>query len=153
MIKIQHLLSEVGHSPFFATKTLGDLGRDVKRVARFVEKTKADAWVVVSAPREVLEWFAARPEPAFALFGRRHNVKIASVGPETTPTISAVIQKAVRSFQWCTPPIAHFAWDVDKVARRVQRWAGNVSRGENDLHRTQIKAQFVEGGTIGPAKN
>ena len=254
MIEIRHLLMEAGHAPFFADKTLGDLGMDVQRIGRFVERTEADAWVIVAASREVLEWFAARPEPAFALFGRRHNVAMASVGPETVPALNTIIGRLVelghrrivllsrkarrlpkpalfereflarleahgcavgpynlpdweetrkgfrqildslfritpptalivdeppqfvatlrflagrgirtpadvslictdpdRSFNWCEPPVAHITWDVAKVVRRVVRWAGNVSRGRQDLRRTSIPAGFVEGGTIGPA--
>jgi hypothetical protein len=31
------------------------------------------------------------------------------------------------------------------------RWAGNVARGKDDRQQTEFKAEFVEGGTIGPA--
>ena len=255
MIEIKHLLTAAGHTPFFLAKTLGDLGMDVKRVARFVEKNKADAWVIVAASREVLEWFATRPEPAFALFGRRQNIAIAGSGPDTAPVMAAIARRLIelghrrmvllsrkvrrlpqpglfertflaeleshglavgpynlpdweetragfyqvldslfhltpptalivdeapqftavlrflagrgiripedvslvgtdpdRNFEWCEPPIAHIAWDVSQVARNVARWAANVSRGKADRRQTLIKAEFVEGGTIGPAK-
>jgi DNA-binding LacI/PurR family transcriptional regulator len=255
MIEIQHLLTKAGHTIFYPAKTLQDLGMDVKRVARFVKKTEADAWVVVAGSREVLEWFAAQPAPAFALFGRRQSVDIASIGPDTTPTIATVTRRLVelghqrivmlsrrhrqlpkpaqfertflaelkahglavgpynlpdwegtreglhrlleslfqltpltalivhevpqftavlryiagrgiqtpkdislvctdpgRSFSWCEPPVSHIAWDLNKIARRVARWAANVHSSKEDRRRTDIEAQFVEHGTIGPAK-
>ena len=253
--EIKHQLMETGHLCFYASKTLHDLGMDVKRIAGFVEKTNADAWVVVAGSLEVLEWFAARQKPAFALSGGRHWVDIASVGPDTTSTIANVVRRLVelghhriamlsrperrlpklapfelafleelnvsgcpvgvynlpdwegtkkgfhrllrslfhltpptalivheapqfiavlrflakrgirvpedvslictdpdKSFSWCDPPMAHITWDAKVVVRRVLRWVSNVKRGKQDRRRTNIKADFVEGGTIGPAK-
>ena len=54
-------------------------------------------------------------------------------------------------YTWCQPTIAHLAWDYRPVVQRVLRWANNVARGREDLRQTFIKAEFVEGGTIGPA--
>ena len=34
--------------------------------------------------------------------------------------------------------------------RRIVRWADNVARGKDDRRQTLTKAEFVEGGTIGP---
>ena len=36
------------------------------------------------------------------------------------------------------------------VVRRVVRWVNNVARGKNDRRQTLTKAEFVEGGAIGP---
>ena len=56
--ELSHLLKEAGHIPVKPHKTLLDLGMDAKRVAGFVRQAKADVWVVFSASREVLVWFA-----------------------------------------------------------------------------------------------
>ena len=82
LVNIIHRLQAAGHWASFATKTLGDLGMDVKRVARFVAKTEADAWVVMAGRRDILAWFASQPFPAFALFGRASKISIASTAPE-----------------------------------------------------------------------
>jgi DNA-binding LacI/PurR family transcriptional regulator len=82
MVELEHQLSMAGHVPFFAEKTLEELRMDPKRVARFVEKTKADAWIVSSASHDVLQWFVQYERPAFALFGRRSKLPIAAVGPD-----------------------------------------------------------------------
>jgi hypothetical protein len=66
--------------------------------------------------------------------------------------VSLICTAHDRSFSWCDPPISHIAWDVGRVAPRVVRWAANVNRGMEDRRQTHIKAEFVEGGTIGPAK-
>jgi len=55
---------------------------NVARISRMVQQTEADAWVVGSASRRVLEWFVDQERPAFALFGRRRSLPIAGVGPD-----------------------------------------------------------------------
>jgi len=82
IVKLQHMLIEEGHSAFFPARSMSELGMDVKRVARLVDKTNADAWVVVSGSREVLGWFASQPLPTFAMFGRRRGLPIAGIGPD-----------------------------------------------------------------------
>ena len=96
LIDIQHLLMKAGHVPVFPEKTLSDLGMDVGRVARFVNTVEADAWIVVAASREVLEWFSVQKTPAFALFGRRQNVEIAGAGPITVPALMTIVQRLVN---------------------------------------------------------
>ena len=254
MIELLHLLVEAGHLPFHATKTLVELGMDVGRVARLVNRTEADAWVVVAGSREILEWFSRQPKPAFALFGRRGRVSIAAAGPDKAPPFAAatgrliglghrrislvcrrqrrlpqpghperaflhelvahgiptgdfnlpdweeskkgfaklldslfvatpptalildeaflfnaafhyLVKRGLRvpqdislvctdddpDFDWCEPSVAHIRWDYRPVVRRVVRWAANVSHGKDDRRQTLTKAEFVEGGTIGPA--
>jgi len=255
MADLLHRLSDAGHSVFFAEKYLLELGMEVGRVARLVRRTEADAWVVSAGSREVLEWFAAQPLPAFALFGRRHGLPIAGVGPDhvsagvvvtrrlielghrrivklarrnrrlpipgkaeraildemaahgittgafnlpdweetsggfhaclqelfrhTPPTaliieeasffvaalqflgrrglrvpedVSLVCTDADPAFAWCEPSITHIRWEGRPVVQRAVRWAANVSHGRDDRRQTLTKAEFVEGGTIGPAK-
>lgn len=253
MIKLQHQLSAAGYSAFFTKKSLTELDFDVKKVSRFVAQTKADAWIVGSAPRNVLEWLAEQPIPTFALFGRRHGLPIAGVGPDKNASISeatrrlldlghqriALIARKSRRlptpgagervflkeladhgiltsnyhlpdwvetvsgfreglealfritpptalivdeaqfflaalqfcanrglkvpgdislistdndghFEWFTPSVAHIHWHRQPVISRIERWAANISRGKKDLRQTLTKAEFIEGGTIGP---
>jgi DNA-binding LacI/PurR family transcriptional regulator len=82
MIELCHQLEMAGHVPFFTAKNLDELGSDVGRVARFVKKTEADAWIVCSASLDVLQWFVEYEKPAFALFGRRGTLPISGVGPD-----------------------------------------------------------------------
>jgi hypothetical protein len=254
LLKMQYKLQDAGHSAGFASKSLQDLGMDTKRVASYVKDHALDAWVVISGPRGVLEWFAAQPTPAFSVFGRRHNVPIAATGPDKLPPLLASVGRLVELghrrivvllreehrkprpgffaqalldamqahglqtgpynlpdwqstaqdlrrcldslyrinppsaliidepcvfnmaqqylarggilapqhvslvcgdqdplFEWSSPSIAHICWDSDKVIRRAVSWAKNVARGREDRRQSSIKAEFVEGGTIGPA--
>lgn len=96
IIQVQHRLSEAGHTAVFASRSLRDLGMDVERVKRFVKSTEANAWVIVSASRAVLDWFAVQPVPAFALFGRQSAVDIAGTGPKQAPAVAAVVRLLTR---------------------------------------------------------
>lgn len=51
----------------------------------------------------------------------------------------------------CSPVIAHVRWNNQQVIRRVLRWANHVALGKKDYGHTPVKAEFSEGGTIGPA--
>lgn len=250
-----HVLREAGHDAFFTRTSLLELKMNVRRVASLVGKTEADAWIVCSAPREITEWFASQSKPAFALFGRRRGVPMASVGPDkssavavgtrrlieyghqrivmlvrpdrrlpvpgaperailaelvahgitpgpyhlpdweegiegfqsrlerlfqvTPPTalivdelmlfvatqqflarkrlrvpedVSLVSTESDPAFAWCRPSVAHVQWDRPSVLRRVLAWANNIARGKIDLRETLTRAEFIDGGTVGPVK-
>ena len=65
--------------------------------------------------------------------------------------VSLVCTDGDPHFSWCKPSIAHIHWDSAPVVRRIVRWAANVSRGNDDRRQTYTKAEFIEGGTVGPA--
>jgi DNA-binding LacI/PurR family transcriptional regulator len=94
-VHLQGELQKAGHTAHFTAKSLQDLGMDVKRVARFVEQTAADAWVVCSGSRPVLEWFATQSVPAFALFGSSSGVRIAGMVPRKNPALAVVVRRLV----------------------------------------------------------
>ena len=252
-LEMQHKLQDAGHSAGFVPKTLHQLGMDVERVARFIQDTDMDAWIIVAGSRGVLEWFADQPLPAFALFGRRRGVPIAGTGPDKlsamqkavermleighrrivllmreehrkprpgylaqafldameshglqtgpynlpdwentpkdfrrcldslfrhTPPSALIIDEAflfnvaqqhlARNgilapqhvslmcadpdpfLKWSDPSIAYIRWDSRKVVQHVVQWAKHVSRGKEDRRQCFIKAEFIEGGTLGP---
>ncbi|HKK19500.1 MAG TPA: substrate-binding domain-containing protein [Opitutales bacterium] len=85
-----------GHHIKTAKKTLRDLGMDVKRVSSFVKRNPADAWIVLAGSKEVLSWFAEQGMPAFAIFGRRQDLPIASVGPEKVTALQQAVGRLVE---------------------------------------------------------
>lgn len=95
VIELIYRLQAAGHTTGFADRTLFDMGMEPKRVARLVEATQADVWLVLGGSREVLEWFAARPQPAYALFGRQPSVDIAGVGIYKTAALTAAVARLV----------------------------------------------------------
>ena len=91
MVEIKHRLEESGHYPFFVNKSMLDLGMNKRRIAQIVNNTKADAWITLAAPKEILEWFAKHEIPTFAVFGNRlEQVKIAGASPgKSHPVVEA----------------------------------------------------------------
>lgn len=81
-VEIKHRLIEDGHAAFHTERCMSDLAMDTGRITRLVRNTKVDAWIVVAAARELLEWFARHRIPVFALFGRRRGLGIAGCGPD-----------------------------------------------------------------------
>jgi DNA-binding LacI/PurR family transcriptional regulator len=95
-VELRHRLEERGHQVTFAAKTLADLKFDVNRVARLVNKTGGDAWVIRAGPRSVLEWFATQPMPAFAMFGRQTKLPMASLATLKSPAVAEALQQLVK---------------------------------------------------------
>jgi DNA-binding LacI/PurR family transcriptional regulator len=252
IIDCKNKLEEAGHTAFYVPSSLTEIKMDVQRLARMVEKTEADAWVVCGGTREILQWFMQQKTPAFALFGRRRNLKIAAIGPDTIPALveatrrlidlghqrivnldsllnvsdpgtagtafldalsaggitagtynipgweggieglyayldsafqrtpptaliassgpnyfatqSFLVNRGIRvpqdlslicvdddpHFSQCRPSVSHICWSRRPVVNRIVRWVRNMSQGKEDTRQTMIKAEFVEGGTIGP---
>ena len=249
----QRLLDQ-GHNPFFAGKSLIELGMDLRRVAHLVKRTPADAWVVCAASHEVLEWFAQQETPAFALFGARGGLPIAGTKPDKAPPLAEATRRLIElghrrisflcrsgirlpqpargvrlvldeleaagietgpfnlpdweesregfdrvlnslfggltpptalildepflfnagfhhlakrglrvpqdvslvctdpdpGFEWCHPPVAHIRWDYRPTVRRMVSWVNNVAKGKDYRRHSFTKAEFVDGGTVGP---
>jgi len=250
-IDSKNKLEEAGHTVFYAPSNLTEIKMDVQRLARMVEKTEADAWVVTSGTREILQWFMQQKTPVFAFCGRRRKLKIAGIGPDNTPaiikatrrlidlghqrivfldslynvsepgaagtafldalsaggitagsyslpgweggieglyayldssfqrtpptaiiagsshnyfsTLHYLLNQGIRVpqdlslictdddpyFKQCRPSVAHIRWSRRRVVNRIVRWVSNVNQGKEDTRQTEIKAEFVEGGTIG----
>jgi DNA-binding LacI/PurR family transcriptional regulator len=89
----QRRLRAEGHTVEVAEKSLVELGMRTGRIARMVRHTATDAWVVFSAPREVLEWFVNRSVPTFAFFGRFRELPIAAAGLDKIPAFRAAIRR------------------------------------------------------------
>jgi len=56
-------------------------------------------------------------------------------------------------FLWFHPTIAHIRWDSDAIPGQILRWVNRLARGKNICRQTFIKADFVDGGTLGPASS
>ncbi len=91
MVEIKHRLEESGHYPFFVNKSMIDLGMNTSRIARIVNRTETDAWILLAAPKEILEWFSKQETPAFAIFGNRlEEVNVAGASPgKSHPVVQA----------------------------------------------------------------
>lgn len=93
---LQHRLNEAGHEPFPTRLGLMELGMDLKRVRRMVGETKADAWIVHAASREIYDWFAGRPFPVFGFLGSFRGLPIAATGPNFGPPFRECTEALLR---------------------------------------------------------
>ena len=93
LLDVQERLLEAGHVAGFASKSLTELGMDRQRVANFMQRSRADAWVIFSGSREILTWCAEQPFPVFALAGRRRGIPIAGVGPNKEPALREAVRR------------------------------------------------------------
>jgi DNA-binding LacI/PurR family transcriptional regulator/DNA-binding transcriptional regulator YhcF (GntR family) len=92
-IEVLHRLREKGYSAAFANHSLHDLGMDVKRVAAYVKAEKADVWMVCAGSRDILEWFAQQPTPAFAQFGRHQGLPLAGIRVNKIPAMKLAVRR------------------------------------------------------------
>lgn len=53
-------------------------------------------------------------------------------------------------FEWCEPSVSCIRWSTRPLVRRIVRWVDNIASGRDDYRKGFSKAEFVEGGTIGP---
>jgi len=93
MLRLQHAIDSAGHICIFAGDYQARLRHDVRKIARLVKETPADAWVVFAGTGATLQWFAAQPIPAIAFGGRCIGVPIASVGTNTTHALSEALRE------------------------------------------------------------
>lgn len=255
IVRLGYRLEQLGHDVAHATRTLKDLNFDVKRVARMVEKEEGDAWVILAGSRAVLEWFAAQPVPAFAIYGRQNGLPIARLAVLKSPAVAEALRQLVGmghrrivmlareerrkptpgftenqfleelerlgiktsvynlpdwdddalgfnrcldslfqhtpptalfagepalffaaqqhllrkglvvprdvsivtledhpAFAWFEPKVSHIRIDRRRWVPRVVQWVDNLANNKPDRRDTLIRAEFVAGGTIGPAK-
>ena len=96
VLEIRQRLREEGYEVRIADKSLVDLGMMKRRIERLVKETETHAWVVFSAPREVLEWFATHRVPTFAVFGRFRRLPLAAAGLDKIPAFRAAVRRLIE---------------------------------------------------------
>lgn len=94
-VRFQIKLKAAGHTVVHAPKNLTDLGENIRRLARMIKDTRADAWVVAGGSEEVLQWFVQGQIPVFGLFGRFARSRIAGITPNQVPAIVAATRRLI----------------------------------------------------------
>jgi DNA-binding LacI/PurR family transcriptional regulator len=96
MLELIYRLNGTRHSVDFASRSLRCLDMDVKKVARYVERNPADAWVIFGGSKDILRWFSEQPFASMALFGRMSGLPIAGVKPHKAPAERTAVQHLVK---------------------------------------------------------
>jgi DNA-binding LacI/PurR family transcriptional regulator len=71
-------------------------------------------------------------------------------GIRVPQNVSMICSDPHPTFAWCDPTFSHIAYDSAAWLRNIMRWLNNVARGKNDRRQIFTKAEFVDGGTVGP---
>lgn len=95
LAEIMHSLNEAGHEAFFCGKSQLELKHDPTRLTRLLKETPADAWVVESGARPLLEWCSKQTSPCLALYGRTEGLPLARTGPDVIPAYRAATRRLV----------------------------------------------------------
>lgn len=66
--------------------------------------------------------------------------------------VSLVSMETDPAFEWCSPAVARVRWARSPVLRRVVGWVNNIACGKKDQREMLTRAEFIDGGTIGPVK-
>lgn len=91
---IKNAIEAAGHIFVICEKSIRQI-RDVRQLARLFQTTNADAWIVYSGTRDVLEWFAGRDTPVLAIGGRALALPIASVSTDVSRAMAAAVDALV----------------------------------------------------------
>ena len=78
---------------------------------------------------------------------------LASKGLATPRDVSLVALDDHPAFAWFEPEVSRIRNDTRRWVPRMVRWAENVANGKKDQRETLILGEFVEGGTVGPARD
>lgn len=92
-IKMQHSLAQAGHVCRLSEKSQREMRWDLNRIKKLVAKNPADAWIVHSGPRDILEWFSRQPFPTLAIYGRFLNLPVAAAGVLKVPAVMQAIDQ------------------------------------------------------------
>jgi DNA-binding LacI/PurR family transcriptional regulator len=86
-------------------------------------------------------------EPALFFATQQHLLGKGLVVPRD---VSLVCMDDHPAFEWFQPAVSHIRTDTRRWVPRIVQWVDNVAKGKEDREETLIRAEFVEGGTIGP---
>ncbi len=87
-------------------------------------------------------------EAMFLSVAQQHLARRGILAPNH---VSLICADPDPSFEWFLPRVAHIRWDAAPVVRRIVLWVGDLAQGKENRRQYGTKAEFVEGGTIGPA--
>ncbi len=92
-LSIMQELERAGHAYVVITCSKSPKSKrlDRKRIRKKIETTHADAWIVGSVDRDMLEWLAKRQEPVLALGGRCEGLPVACCYADLTAPMSEAV--------------------------------------------------------------
>ncbi len=92
ILNLQYHLNAAEHSLTFAPQSMRELKFESRRIESMVKKQSADAWIVYSGSKEILQKFVHLQCPTFALFGRMSGLPIAGAGTDILTALRLTVQ-------------------------------------------------------------
>lgn len=89
-------IEAIGHVCFIGEKTARGFGFNPRSIRRYMETCNADAWIVYSGRRELLETVSGAPFPVFALGGDSMGLGLASSRANLKPAIDDCVDTLVN---------------------------------------------------------
>lgn len=126
VLQVQRRVEAAGHTCFFAPRTQTGLKFSVARIARVVNLTPADAWIVAGGDLPLLQWFAQQSVPAMAL-GGRHGADLAGTGVDGTPLIREVTRRLLDLGHRRIVMMCPRAWREPTRSRVVQAFMDELN--------------------------
>jgi DNA-binding LacI/PurR family transcriptional regulator len=121
LLGIRHAIEVAGHVCIFSDRSLTQLNGNLSRISRLVKAVDADAWIVLAASREVLEWFIAQPFPVYAYGGRFHDLPVACsttlIGPAIEAAVSSLLDLGHRRIVMLAPTSLRQPTPIPSLAR------------------------------------
>jgi DNA-binding LacI/PurR family transcriptional regulator/DNA-binding transcriptional regulator YhcF (GntR family) len=128
LLNLVSRLHDEGHIAEFSSKTMEELGMNPERIARYVNKIEADAWIVIAGPLDVLEWFATQPIPAFGIFGRLSNVSLPSFAVNKIDAVRELVDHLVEHGHKRIVMIVREEWRKPKLGRLQQSFIERLNQ-------------------------
>lgn len=95
ILRLVRAIEHAGHECFMADKSLAQMGNRLDSLARLVQATAADAWIIYDASHAVLDWFHRRLVPAMALGGRIIHLPLACTRADLTGAMNGAVDTLV----------------------------------------------------------
>lgn len=96
ILATRQAIEDIGHVCFIAERTGRSFGFKPRSIRRYMEECQADAWIVYSGRREVLEGVSTVPVPVFALGGDSMGLGLASSRANLKPAIDDCVDTLVN---------------------------------------------------------
>jgi DNA-binding LacI/PurR family transcriptional regulator len=107
-LSVMHHIKAAGHECIEAPSAK-ELNYNLKRIGKVVADTKADAWLLFSASREMLEWFAGQGIACYALGGHLTGLAIpgsvVSLPPMLSQIVDALAAQGHRRIVFISPKV------------------------------------------------
>lgn len=120
LLKLIRHIEGAGHVCFFAEKGMQQLGNKLSRITRMVAAAKADAWVVYSAPVDVIRWFSGRSVPALMLGGMTDGLPVASSHTDLAQALFAAVQELTKFGHRRIVVVSPESWRLPRPSKSAQ---------------------------------